>query len=76
LLRRVRTALPPHASITVRLGQSQAIRELFEVGDIDLAVLRREGNSGEGEVLGEDPLEWRAPPGWTTPEGPIRHCDI
>jgi DNA-binding transcriptional LysR family regulator len=71
VLRRLRTVLPPHASITVRLGQSREIRTLFENGDIELAVLRREGNSPEGEVLGEDPLEWRAPPDWTMPKGPI-----
>jgi DNA-binding transcriptional LysR family regulator len=71
VLRRVRTVLPPRAAIAVRLGQSQEVRDLFEGGAVDLAILRREGNGPDGEVLGEDPLEWRAPPGWTPPEGPI-----
>lgn len=70
-LRRLRTALPPRTPIAVRLGQSQEIRTLYEGGDIDLAIVRREADNAEGEVLGDDPLEWRAPPDWTMPDGPL-----
>ena len=69
VLRQMRTALPPDVSFTVRLGQSQEIRDLFEAGDIDLGVIRREGGGSDGEVLGEDPLVWRASPEWTPRRG-------
>jgi DNA-binding transcriptional LysR family regulator len=62
VLRRVRAALPANASLTVRLGQSSAVRDLFEAGDVDIGVIRREGAGPDGEVLGEDPLIWRASP--------------
>ncbi|MCB8882478.1 LysR family transcriptional regulator [Acidisoma cellulosilytica] len=70
-LRHIRTALPPRAFLTVKLGQSQAIREHFDKGDIDLAIIRRDAGASDGEVLGEDPLEWRVPPGWVMPQGPV-----
>lgn len=63
VLRRIGAALPQDASFSVRLGQSAQIRESFEAGDVDLAVIRREsGGATDGEVLGEDPLTWRASP--------------
>lgn len=71
VLRRVRAVLPSQSSIMVRLGQSHDIRNLFESGDVDLAVLRHEASTSDGEVLGEDALEWRAPPGWAVPQGPL-----
>ena len=71
VLRRLQSALPARTPITVRLGQSADIRSLYENGTIDLAIIRREANTGEGEVLGEDPLAWYAPDGWTMPQGPI-----
>jgi DNA-binding transcriptional LysR family regulator len=71
VLRRLRMVLPPQTSIMVRVGLSQEIRDLFETGVVDLAVVRREGASAEGEVLGEDALDWRAPLGWAPPDGPL-----
>lgn len=71
MLRRIRAALPNHATITVKLGQSQAVRELFNGGELDLAIIRREANSAEGEVLGEDPLVWLGPAEWVMPNGPV-----
>ncbi|MCB8875159.1 LysR family transcriptional regulator [Acidisoma silvae] len=70
-LRRIRAALPARAFLTVTLGQSQAIRDRFDKGDIDLAIIRRDAGGSDGEVLGEDPLEWRAPPNWLRPTGPV-----
>lgn len=67
VLRRMRTVLPPYTAFTVRLGQSPEIRDLFEAGDVDLAVIRREGGGADGEVLGEDALVWRAAPDWSPP---------
>lgn len=71
VLRRMRAVLPPDVSFTVRLGQSQEIREHFESGDIDIGVIRREGSGSDGEVLGEDPLVWRASPEWRPRREPV-----
>lgn len=59
-LRLVRAALPRNAAIEVRMGRSQAIRAAFDDGEFDAAVIRREGGGAEGEVIGTDPLGWRA----------------
>jgi DNA-binding transcriptional LysR family regulator len=64
ILKRVRSALPADATITVHLGQSAQVREHYEAGAVDLAIIRREGGADDGEVLGQDPLEWRVPDGW------------
>lgn len=71
VLRRLRAALPGNATISLRLGQSHDVRELFETRAVDLALLRREARSGDGEILGKDPLGWRAPNGWIRPDGPL-----
>ena len=69
VLRQVRGALPGHAVIEVRMGLSQEVRELFDAGRLDAAVIRREGGGSDGEVLGTDPLGWRAAEGWELPAG-------
>lgn len=71
VLRRLRTVLPGDTVFTVRLGQSFGVRELFEAGNVDLAVIRREGSGPDGEVLGEDPLLWRSSPGWQSRKGVV-----
>ncbi|WP_066093100.1 LysR family transcriptional regulator [Xanthomonas massiliensis] len=71
VLRRLRAALPAHAIFSMRLGVSQQIRALYDAGDIDLALVRREGGGQDGEVLGEDPLAWRAPATWSPSPGPL-----
>lgn len=58
VLRSLRLALPRRARITVRLGLSHEMRDLYESREVDLAVIRREGGAGDGEVLGEDGLDW------------------
>jgi DNA-binding transcriptional LysR family regulator len=60
VLRRVRAALPASAAVEVRTGQSQPLRVAFDAGEIGAAVIRREVGGNEGEVLGTDPLGWRA----------------
>lgn len=67
VLRQVRAALPSGAIIEVRMGLSQDIHEMFDAGRLDAAVVRRESGGTEGEVLGTDPLGWRAAGGWTMP---------
>jgi DNA-binding transcriptional LysR family regulator len=71
VLRRMRAGLAANAAISVRLGQSQAIQEMFETGAVDLAILRREARGKGGEVLGEDPLGWHAPKEWIRQKGPL-----
>jgi DNA-binding transcriptional LysR family regulator len=60
VMRFVRSALPLQAVIEVRLGMSQYVRELFDAGDLDAVIIRREKGGLDGEMLGVDPLGWRA----------------
>lgn len=60
VLRRVRSALPPRAKIDVQVGLSVQLRQRLDAGEMDAVVIRREGRGKEGEVLGLDPLGWRA----------------
>ena len=63
VLRQVRAALPARAAIAVTLAQSTDVRRQFEAAETDLAIVRREAADGDGEVLGQDPLEWYASEG-------------
>ena len=58
VLRSLRHGLPPRHRITVRLGLSHEIRDLYDRREVDLAVVRRDGGTGDGEVLGGDDLDW------------------
>lgn len=58
MLRSLRLVLPARTRLTVRLGMSHEMRDLYHRGDVDLAVIRRDGFAGDGEVLGEDDLDW------------------
>lgn len=71
ILKRVRGALPVHATIAVHLAQSAEIREQYEAGTFDLAIIRRESGADDGESLGDDPLDWRVPDGWHRSDGPL-----
>lgn len=66
-LRLVRGALPAGAAVEVRMGRSQDIRARFDVGEFDAAIIRREGGGSEGEVIGTDPLGWRASDAFSAP---------
>jgi len=72
ILRRLRAALPPEAVLEVRVGLSHTVRAEWEAGRCEACVIRREAGGQDGEVLGTDPLGWRAPPGFMArPEGPL-----
>lgn len=60
VLRRVRMALPAGAVMEVRTGLSQPLHAAFDAGDLHAVVIRRETGGADGEVLGTDPLGWRA----------------
>jgi DNA-binding transcriptional LysR family regulator len=63
VLRRVRASLPAEAVLEVRVGLSHAMRAAWDAGECHACVIRREAGGGDGEVLGTDPLGWRAAPG-------------
>lgn len=71
ILKRIGLAVPAHAMISVHLGQSAEVRERFESGTVDLAIVRRESGVDDGELLGEDPLDWRVSDGWRPRGGPL-----
>jgi DNA-binding transcriptional LysR family regulator len=58
VLRSLRLVLPARTRLTVRLGMSHEMRDLYHRGEVDLAVIRRDGATGDGEILGEDDLDW------------------
>jgi len=69
VMRVVRSCLPSQAVIEVRLGMSQHIRGLYDAGDLDVAIVRRENSGPNGETLGRDPLGWRAADDFGLPAG-------
>ncbi len=60
VIRHVRAALPPRSAIELRIGLSQHVRALFDDGELDAVIVRREAGGADGEVLGTDPLGWRS----------------
>jgi DNA-binding transcriptional LysR family regulator len=72
MFRKIRATLPAGALIEIRMGMSQAIQKMFDEGELDVAVVRRERGGVGGERLGADPLGWRAAEGWTmSPDQPV-----
>lgn len=71
VLTRLRSALPPQSVLTLHSGLSQDLRRRYDDGALDACVIRREGASPMGEVLGTDPLGWRAADGWRMPADSI-----
>lgn len=59
VIKALRATLGPGALLELRLGLSQQMRGLYDAGEVDAVVLRRESGGAEGEVLGHDPLGWR-----------------
>lgn len=62
-IRALRASLPANAVLDVRVGFSAAVREAFVNGQVDAAIVRRNGGT-DGEVLRKDRLGWRVAPGW------------
>lgn len=67
VLRHVRAALPPRATIDVQVDLSIQLREQFDAGEMDAVIIRREGRGRDGTVLGLDPLGWRAAGDFASP---------
>jgi DNA-binding transcriptional LysR family regulator len=58
----VRLALPSSTRISVRLGLSREMRDLYDRKQVDIAIIRRDAGGGDGEVLGRDSLNWYGMP--------------
>lgn len=71
VIRHVRAALPSGSAIELRLGMSQHVRALFDDGELDAVIIRREAGGSEGEVLGTDPLGWRSAAEHADPDGAV-----
>jgi DNA-binding transcriptional LysR family regulator len=52
----------PALTIEVRLDDSRELMEAFDRGDVDAAIIRREDDRRDGEVLGPDHFGWFATP--------------
>ena len=68
-MRALRVALPPKSVLTFQLAMSHDLRARFDAGSLDAIVVRRETGGTDGEILGHDPLGWRAAGGFTLPPG-------
>lgn len=71
VIRQLRLALPARSSIELRVGLSQHVRAAFDAGELDAAIVRREAGGSDGEVLGRDPLGWRAMATTTDEDGVV-----
>ena len=60
VFRRIKLALPTGTLIEVRTGLSQTLHAAYDLGELDAILIRRESGGSDGEVLGTDPLGWRA----------------
>ena len=63
----------PALTIEVRLNDSRELLDAFDRGDIDAAIIRREDDRRDGEVLGPEHFGWFATPEFTHQSGePLR----
>jgi DNA-binding transcriptional LysR family regulator len=63
----------PGLTIEVRLDNSRNLLDAFDRGESDAAIIRREDDRRDGEVLGPEHFGWFATPGFEHREGePVR----
>jgi DNA-binding transcriptional LysR family regulator len=63
----------PLLVVEVRIAASRDLLAAFDRGELDAAIIRREGARDDGEVLVEERFGWFAAPGWQHREGePLR----
>jgi DNA-binding transcriptional LysR family regulator len=66
-------ALDPGLTIEVRLDSSRDLLDAFDRGEIDAAIIRREDDRRDGEVLAPEHFGWFASPGFVHRAGePLR----
>jgi DNA-binding transcriptional LysR family regulator len=67
------SAYDPLLVIDVRIAASRDLVAAFDRGELDAAIVRREGTRRDGEVLAEERFGWFAAPGWRhRPGEPLR----
>ncbi|WP_233828769.1 LysR family transcriptional regulator [Paraburkholderia sp. ZP32-5] len=70
-------AYDPTLLIEVRIESSRELLDAFELGKLDAAILRREDDRRNGEVLALEPLGWFASPAFVHREGgPLRLASL
>ena len=76
LLARV-NAYDPTLCLDVRIGFSREILDLYDRGEVDAAIVRREADRRDGEVLLQDRLGWFAAPTFRHRKGePLRLANL
>ncbi|WP_018389282.1 LysR family transcriptional regulator [Ancylobacter sp. FA202] len=63
LLRRL-SSVSPGIAFDIRMGFSRVLCDAFDAGELDAAVVRREGSRRDGEVLRQDRYGWFAAGDW------------
>jgi DNA-binding transcriptional LysR family regulator len=67
----------PGLRIEVRLDNSRNLLDAFDRGEIDVAIIRREDDRRDGEILAPDHLGWFAAPGFVYRAGePLRLASL
>ncbi|MGF6760522.1 DNA-binding transcriptional LysR family regulator [Paraburkholderia sp. GAS33] len=70
-------AYDPALLIEVQIESSRELLDAFELGKLDAAILRREDDRRNGEMLALEPLGWFASPGFVHREGgPLRLASL
>lgn len=62
-------AYDPALLIEVQIGASRNLLDAFDRGALDAAIVRREDDRRDGEVLAQEPFGWFALPGFARREG-------
>ena len=63
----------PRLVIEVRIAASRDLLAAFDRGELDAAIIRREGDRDDGETLVAEPFGWFAAPTWRhQPGAPLR----
>lgn len=66
-------AFDPGVVIEVRVGASRDVLAMFDRGEIDAAIVRRDGERSDGELIQEERMGWFAAPQWQARAGePLR----
>src|SRR5450830_1825839 len=66
-------AFDPGVVVEVRIGASRDVLAMFDRGELDAAIVRRDGERSDGELIQEERMAWFAAPQWQPRAGePIR----
>lgn len=67
----------PALQIDVQLAASRPLLDAFDRGTLDAAIVRREDDRRDGEILAQEPFGWFAAPGFQHREGePLRIASL